>query len=221
MLRSVAVLALLALPVVVSAQSDSTARPRHSACWRGKPEPVCRRFWITEVSGEYSYATTQTHINQGVVNPYTRPDVSSQVLLTVGPMFNTSPTRALGPTLSWGFVNDGSRFALEARRRNWTSPSTGVDVSAGLLRTDVPPLPDQFYHTAYGVTAGAYGISSDVIHVNAHADVLLTGGRVRAGGTVGGGLGSYASAGFIVVGAAIALVAIADLLAGGGFCRNC
>lgn len=221
MLRSVAIVLLVAFPTVASAQTDSSARPRRLACWRGKPDPVCRRFWITEMSGDYSYATTQTHVNQGVVNPYSRKDVSSQVLLTVGPMFNTSPTRALGPTLSWGFDNDGSRFALEARRRYWTSPSTGVDVSAGLLRTDVPPLPNQFYHTAYGVTAGAFGISSDVIHIDAHADLLLTGGRVRAGSTVGGGLGSYAAAGFIVVGAAVALVAIIDFVAGGGICKDC
>jgi hypothetical protein len=189
MLRSVAILVLVALPACASAQSDSSAPPRHSACWRGKPEPQCRRFWITEVSGEYSYATTETHYQYAnSVNAYSRPDVSSQVLMTLGPMFNTNPTRALGATISWGYVNDGARLALEARRRNWTSQSSGFDVSAGLLRIDVPPLPDQFYHSAYGVTAGAYGVSSDLVHINAHADVLLTGGRVRAGGTVGRGI---------------------------------
>jgi len=220
MLRSVAIVVLLALPTLASAQSDSGGPPQRSWCWRGKPEPQCRRFWVTEVSGEYSYSTTETHyqsVYTNSVNAYSRPDVSSQVLLTVGPMFNTSPARALGGTLSWGFVNDGSRLALEARRRNWISSSSAVDFSAGLLRTDVPPLPDQFYHSAYGVTAGVYAISSDLIHVNTHVDVLLTNGHVRAGGTVGGGFGSYVATGVTVVAGALVLVAIIAIARSGDF----
>ena len=220
MLRTVAIVVALAFPAPSSAQSDSLTPPRHAACWRGKPEPQCRRFWVTEISGEYSYISTQTHyrfVYTNSVNAYSRPDVSSQVLWTVGPMFNTSPTRALGATFSGGFVNAGSRLALEARRRNWTSSSGGVDYSAGLLRTDVPPPPNQFNHSAYGVTAGAYAISSDLIHINARADVLLTNGRVRAGGTVGGGFGSYAAAGVTVIAGALALAAIIAIARSGDF----
>ena len=218
MLRSVATICLLALPTLASAQSDSSARPRASLCWRGKPEPFCGSFWITEVSGEYSYATTQTHyrFDYGTyVNEYSRPDVSSQLLFTVGPMFNTGPTRALGGTLSVGFVNDGSRLALEARRRYWTSAGSGVDFSAGILRAAVPALPNQYEQAQYGATAGFYVVSGDLIHVNAHADVLLTGGRVRAGGTVGGGFGSYAATAATLLAGALVLVAII------GFARGC
>jgi hypothetical protein len=49
------------------------------------------------------------------------------------------------------------------------------------------------------LTAGVYGLGGDIVHFNGHADVTLTGGRVRAGGTVGGGLGSYPAAGATVI----------------------
>jgi len=223
MLRSVATLCLLAVPTLASAQSDTTAGPRNPSCWRGKPAPMCGSFWITELSGEYSFATTATHYSfdyGSYVRSYSEPDVSSQLLWTAGPMFNTSPTRALGATISAGFVNDGSRIAVEARRRYWTSPGSGIDVSAGALRTNVPPLPNQFEHAEYGATAGVYFVGADVVHINAHADVLFTGGRVQAGATVGGGLGSYAAAGVTALAGALTLVALIAFLRG-GFCRDC
>jgi hypothetical protein len=133
-------------------------------------------------------------------------------------MFNTSPWHALGGTVSAGFVNDGSRFALEARRRSWTSLGSAVDVSAGILRSNVPPLPNRFEYAQYGMTAGLSIVGADVIHINAHTDVLLTGGRVRAGGTVGGGLGSYAAAGVTVLAGALTVVALIGILRGCGDC---
>jgi hypothetical protein len=214
MLRSVAVAVLLAVPTFATAQSDSSTQRAYHACWRGKPQPQCDSFWLTEVSGEYSYVTTQTHyrFDEGsYINEYTRPDISSQVLWTVGPMFNTGPTRAFGGTLSAGFVDDGSRIALEARRRSWTSPGSAVDVSAGVLRSNVPVLPNQFEHGQYGLTAGFFIVGGDVIHINAHADVLFTGDRVRAGGTVGGGLGSYAAAGVSVLAGLLVVAVIIEI----------
>jgi hypothetical protein len=221
MKHSAWILVCLALPTVARGQTDSSARPRNPLCWRGKPAPQCGSFWITEISGEYAYATTQTHYRfdyGNSVSEYSRPDVSSQLLWTVGPMFNTSPTRAFGGTLSAGFVNDGSRIAIEARRRYWTSPGSGVDVSAGVLRTNVPPLPNQFEHAQYGTTAGVYVVGGDLIHINAHADVLLTGDRVRAGATVGGGFGGYAAVGVTVLAGALALAVIIEFLRGCGDC---
>lgn len=219
MKHSAWILVFLALPTVARAQTDSSARPRNSLCWRGKPAPQCGSFWITEISGEFSYATTQTHYRfdyGSYVNSYSRPDVSSQVLWTVGPMFNTSPTRALGGTISAGFVNDGSRIAVEARRRYWI-PGGGIDVSAGPLRENLPVLPNQFEHAQYGTTAGVYVVGGDLIHINAHADVLLTGGRVRAGGTLGGGFGGYAAIGATVLLGALTAAVLIEFARSGDF----
>jgi len=214
------ILVFLALPTVARAQTDSSARPRNPLCWRGKPAPQCGSFWITEISGEYSYATTQTHytfVDGSNANSYSAPDVSSQVLWTVGPMFNTSPTRAFGATLSAGFVSGGSRVAVEARRRYWTLLGSGIDISAGALRADVPSLPNQFQHAQYGTTAGVSVVGGDLIHVNAHADVLLTGGRVRAGGTVGGGFGGQAAIGATVLLGVLTVAALIAFLRSGDF----
>ena len=220
MLRPVAVVVLLALPMFASAQSDSSARRRGPLCWRGKPEPLCGSFWITEVTGEYAFVTTQTHyrfVNGNSVDEYSRADVSSQVLWTVGPMFNTSPTRALGGTVSAGFVQEGSRIALETRRRYWITPGGGIDLSAGLVRANVPPRQNQFQQPAYGATAGMYVGGGDLIHVNARADLLLTGGRIRAGSTAGGGFGGPAAIGATVVAGTLILLALVSALHGGDF----
>jgi|SRR5689334_18750951 hypothetical protein len=220
MLRCVAILFVLAAPRLVIAQADSGARRDYRVCWRGKPLPQCDSFWLTEISGEYAYASTQTHYSLGSGSntySYSQRDVSSQLLWTVGPMFNTSAARALGGTLSVGFVNEGSRIAVEARRRYWTSPGNAVDFSVGAIRMNAPPLPAQSGQAPYGATAGAYVVGGDLIHVNAHADVLLTGGRMRAGGTVGAGFGGYAAIGATVVAGALVVVALIAFLRSGDF----
>src|SRR5438105_5376451 len=117
------------MPSFALAQADSVPKPPSDLCWRGKPASRCRSFWITEMSGEYAYATTSTHytFSYGTdVRSYSRRDVSPQLLWTIGPMFNRSPTRAIGGTVSAGFVNDGSRFAIEARQRQWTTEGSAI-----------------------------------------------------------------------------------------------
>lgn len=199
----------------VDSARASAAAP--ALCWRGKPLPACRSFWLTELSAEYAYASTTTHYRYDygtVVDAYSRPDVSSRVIWTIGPMFNTSRMRAIGVTLSAGAENDGSRVAIEARRRWWADTSGAhptFDLSAGVVREDVPPPQSRSLNAAYGLTAGGYMIGADLVQLNARGDLLLTGGRVRAGGTVGAGLGSYAAASATVVAALLVGVAIIAL----------
>lgn len=48
-------------PAEGRAQADSlpnAAAIPAALCWRGKPLPKCRSFWLTEMSGEYTYADT-------------------------------------------------------------------------------------------------------------------------------------------------------------------
>jgi hypothetical protein len=124
-------------------------------------------------------------------------------------MVNTSSNRALGVTVSAGFVNDGSRIAVEARRRYWTAERSSFDLSAGLVRMNVPTVPNTFDGDGYGLTAGAYAIGGDLIHINGRADVVLGAHRIRAGGSVGAGLGTYGAVGATVfLGALIAALAI-------------
>jgi len=206
LMRWLIMLVMCAIPVVTRAQIDSTPHRGDRLCWRGRPVPTCDTFWITEISAEYPIATTSTtyRYDYGTyTSSYTRRDVSAQLFWTVGPMFNTSPTRSLGATVSAGFVNSGSRVAVEVRRRYWTAEQSAFDLSLGGVRMTVPPLPDRFDRDGYGVTGGFYAVGGDLIHANARADLLVSGGRIRAGGSVGAGLGTYSAVGATIVLAAI------------------
>ena len=195
------------------AQIDSTPHRGERLCWRGRPAPACDKFWITELSAQYPYATTSTRYRYDYgtsVTTYTRQDVSTQVTWTVGPMFNTSANRALGVTVSAGFVNDGSRVAIEGRRRYWTAQQSAFDLSLGAVRMNVPPLPGHYQQPSYGLTGGAYVVGGDLIHINGRGDLLVSDGRIRAGGSVGAGLGTYGAVGAtIVLGLPVAAVAMA------------
>ena len=208
---SLPLLVLCSLPSAALAQGDSLPRNDAPLCWRGKPAPACHSFWVTEISVEYPFATTATTytFTEGTYSTrYSRRDVTAQLFWTVGPMFNTSSNRALGVTASAGFVGDGSRVAVEARRRYWTAERSAFDLSAGIVRMNVPYHPGSTVNDGYGLTAGAYAVGGDLVHVNGRADVVMSGNRVHAGASVGAGLGGYgAVSATVLLGALIAAVA--------------
>ena len=188
-------------PSPSSAQSDSATKPQPRLCWRGKPAPECTAFWITEFGYDAMQSWTQHTIvydyGSGYSTTETRRDFGSRAVWTIGPMFNTRPLGAVGGTLSLSFVPGGYRTAVEARRRWWGPLGNSFDLSAGLLQMNVQhrgsSAPAEF-----GLTAGAYTVGGDIININGRTDLLLTGGRVRVGTSLGVGLGSYAAAGGMV-----------------------
>lgn len=211
--------AIALAPLGAAAQSDSTIEIPAPLCWTGRPKPRCRAFVVTEMTGEYAFATTHTEYTLTFgprVETQSRVDESSQLLWTIGPMFNTSPSRALGVTLSGGIVNEGGREALELRHRRWLDARKSLDFSVGALRMDVPKSPTHPTGAGYGLTAGAYILGNDLVQLNAHGDVLFTDGRIRGGSTVGGGLGGAGAVGATVLLAALA-VAVAIEVARSGF----
>lgn len=217
--HSLPFLLLLSLPAVALGQRDSLARDSGARCWRGKPAPACHTFWITEISAEYplfSTATTYTDTFGSFTQTFTRRDVSPRLLWTLGPMWNTSPNRALGMTVSYGIVHDGGRVALEGRRRYWSSTKRSFDLTAGLMRMDLPPLPGSIVNSGYGVTAGAYAVGGDVIHINARADLLSAGNKIHAGGSVGVGFGSFGAVdATLLLGALVVALAVVIVHNGG------
>jgi hypothetical protein len=213
--------ALLAMwPASGAAQSDTSAgrSPPAHVCWRGKPAPRCSSFWITEMGFDFvnSSTTTAYTIESSFAGPYTfrHRDFTSRFTWTVGPMFNTGPTRAVGGTLSISPVNDGVRAALEGRRRWWLTGGNAIDLSAGLLRADVTyPVGAQG-----GLTAGAYVVGGDYVNVNGRIDWLVTGGHQRVGTSAGIGVGSQlAAGGTAVLGLLVLAVAVAIIREGGAY----
>jgi hypothetical protein len=163
------------------------------------------------MAGEYAFATTKTNYTLDFgsrVEPRSKSDETAELLWRVGPMFNTSPSRAIGVTLSAGTVNEGGREAIELRQRRWIGIGQGVDVSAGALRMDIPKSPQRPTGAAYGLTTGIYLVGGDLIHVDGHADFVIASSRLRGGATVGGGVGGFAAVGGTVLLAALTLAVL-------------
>jgi hypothetical protein len=219
MLCGVVVVAVTLIPIAVAAQTDTGAKAPAPTCWRGKPLPQCRAFWITEMAGGYAFVTTKTNyaLTFGShVETRSKADESSQLLWTIGPMFNTAPARAFGVTLSAGLVNEGGREAIELRRRRWMTAATSLDFSAGALRMDIPKSPGRPTGAAYGLTTGIYLGGVDLVHLDGHADVVFASNRIRGGATAGGGFGGYGAVAGTALLATLA-VALALAIAGGDF----
>jgi hypothetical protein len=118
-LRSLSTLSVLLLCTPALAHTQS--------CFRGRPLPTCRTFWVTE-SG---IAKRLNH------NPY---GASDDILATaeLGLMRNRSDRTALGATAVFALGDQltGSTdvmFGVKARYRRWLSPTTSVEVAPGAL----------------------------------------------------------------------------------------
>jgi hypothetical protein len=166
------------------------------------------------MAGEYAFATTKTNYTLtfgNFVEARSRADESAQLLWRIGPMFNTSTSRAIGVTLSGGTLNEGGREALELRQRRWLNVEQAVDFSAGALRMDIPKSPGRPTGAAYGLTTGVYLVGGDLIHVDGHADFVIASNRIRGGSTVGGGVGGFGAVGGTVLLTALAVAALIAL----------
>jgi hypothetical protein len=205
---------VLVLVVVVAppaaAQTDSSSKPTPHLCWRGKPAPECSTFWITEFGFDAVFLSSQQSVvanaGPGYTSTYTLRDFGSRVAWTIGPMFNTGPFRAVGGTVSFSPFSQGYRAALEGRKRSWTSEGSSLDLTAGLLRMDMPRV-NARSETDYGVTGSVMVVGGDLINLNTRADLLFVGSRPRFGASIGIGVGSYAAVA-TTVGLAV-LIAIA------------
>jgi len=96
-----------------------------AGCFRGKPLPDCRSFWITESSILYRFD------NGGFGEWHQR----LYYLAELGTMYNVNRTTAVGWSASLGFddlVND-TRFYIGGRYRRWYSRRIATDVGLSLL----------------------------------------------------------------------------------------
>ena len=114
--------ALAVSPFTTAAAQEplSSEQAVRSLCFRGRPLPTCRTFWITEAG--YSYRLTGQSRDH------------SYATWEVGLMRNLSVRTALGATLFAGFDGD-LRWALKGRFRRWVSSSTSLEVAPGVLLT--------------------------------------------------------------------------------------
>ena len=197
-LRVAAAITTIAAPLSAqSAASPDTSKSRD--CWRGHRAPVCRSFFLTEFGAVRVLTSSSSHFTidygqQGGVQHYSEADFGGRFQFTVGPMYNMSPSRALGATVSFSGVHNGFRAAIEGRHRWWGRDESALDLSAGPLRIDVPSASPADRRTEYGITAGAHLIANDLIHLTGRADLTFGRGGAHPGMTFEFGVGSWVTA---------------------------
>jgi hypothetical protein len=147
---------------VVPAPQAST-----SVCFRGRPLPRCRAFWLTEFG----------------VSPF-----DGAVAWELGGMRNVGPRSAVGGAL-YLRVDGGSAYGVKPRFRRWLSPVVALDVAPGFIILAGDGNSPGF--------AGHVGLSfRDWLALTLQAETVPpdfpAGRRIKwsGGGRLGGGLGA-------------------------------
>ena len=106
-----------------AAAAQTPPRARTGDCYRGRPLPPCRSFWITEFG------------LLGRLNPLPEPRTTVHPFFRweVGGMQNQNERSAFGATIVVEGDDLGSRYGITPRYRRWLAPSVALDLSAGVL----------------------------------------------------------------------------------------
>ena len=181
-MRSIAVRLLSAGALVLTTVGGSTPLKAQS-CFRGRPLPTCKSFWITEF---------------GVGLGLTR-DTPAYLTWELGWMVNRGERNALGATILLG-----RRVGLKPRLRHWLADGKAVEVSAGLL---IPSPGEGFGFTGHvGLNLNDKVIFTSRLEVVEHPFSGLQ-ARWYGGGKLGSQPGVVAMAlSFVAVAVAVAIV---------------
>ncbi len=125
MLRSLTItLITTALTLVLAADS-----PAGGDCFRGRPLPECRSFWITEAGTLYRFDLPQTNDKWHATLMYN---------WEVGLMVNQSERYAIGGSLFFNFddLTNHTLVGFRARYRRWLSPRISLDIAPGIILSE-------------------------------------------------------------------------------------
>ncbi len=184
-----AVVPIVWLTTPLAAQAVPARDAPRAVCFRGRPLPRCRAFWLTEFG-------------------LSLPD--GPFGWQLGAMRNVGKRNAVGGTL-YLRIDGGTAYGVKPRFRRWLSPVVALDVSPGIIILAGPEKSVGF--------AGHTGLSlGDWLTLSVQAETVAPGfeggQRVKwAGGArLGAGPGTIAGiAGFV-------LLAAYALACGGGAC---
>jgi hypothetical protein len=193
--------AVLAGPPAAEAQSvGSPAGEAQVACFRGRPLPACKSFWIVEMQGSTPLLQTErfTYIDQ---TTQLRNDTFGSVLeWNLGHMVNLGERYAIGGVLTAGTGNTDLLTGLKLRARRWMGRHVSVELEAGLLRSNAS---DTQFPGVHGGTAdvrlnirdqGSFYVRWDVLDLPEESypgySSYYDPGGTHHGFSVGVGLGS-------------------------------
>lgn len=133
----------------LQAQDAQASEPR-TGCFRGRPLPACKSFWLVEMQGFTPLVQTKRLVRYSDGQPVEATAFESSLEWNLGHMVNVSPTFAIGGTLSVGPHGGSGIFTgLKARARHWLSEDLSLELAGGLLEAG------GHYPSARGATADA------------------------------------------------------------------
>jgi hypothetical protein len=187
---------LLVIPLLIG-----TAQAQNR-CFRGRPLPECKTFWITESS---VLVRLDERNNQ---------KWHQQLYYTfeLGLMSNRDELLAFGGTMFLAFddLTDDFRLGYKARFRRWLSPKTSLDLAPGILTGTKTGFP--------GLSVSVAVIHSDRIALAGQLDMLRYGDGQGTDFAWYGGVrfGSGVGLAMAIVGPIVALIAAAASFDMGG-----
>jgi hypothetical protein len=132
----------------LQAQEEQEVEGPRIGCFRGRPLPTCKSFWLVEMQGFTPLGQTTRSVSYSDGQPVEMTAFEGRLEWNVGHMVNLSPTFALGGTLSVGPHGGSGIFTgLKVRARQWLSEDLSLELAGGLLEYG------QHYPSSRGATA--------------------------------------------------------------------
>ena len=139
-----ALMVMAVLPASAQGSKDVDARPE-IGCFRGRPHPACKSFWIVEMQGSSPVAQTSRTVRfdsdpERSGSPQFFEDqlttFDSVIEWNLGHMANLGDKYALGGVVTVGSGNGDALSGLKVRLRRWLSSDFSVEAEAGALWSD-------------------------------------------------------------------------------------
>ena len=125
------------LPVSILAQAESDPEAgQQIGCFRGRPLPACKSFWIVEMQGSSPVAQTSSTVQSPGGPRFVQEAFSSQLEWNLGHMVNIGSTYAIGGVVTAGTGNGDALTGLKLRVRRWLRSDLSLEAEGGLLWND-------------------------------------------------------------------------------------
>jgi hypothetical protein len=125
------------LPGPASAQAvgDPDGR-QQTGCFRGRPLPACKTFWIFEMQGSAPVVQTTRPVDFGGGFTFESKAFASVLEWNVGHMVNLDSTYAIGVVVTAGTGSGDALTGLKLRVRRWLSSDLSLEAEGGALWND-------------------------------------------------------------------------------------
>ena len=121
------VASLLLLASTAGAQAQDSSAAQSPECFRGRPRPRCRSFWITE-AGYAARLVPLDGYRASDGSSTSVPGGSFLATLELGYLWNVGSRFALGGGVGAATL-EGIAFSVKPRARYWLTPSVAIDLA--------------------------------------------------------------------------------------------